>query len=291
MRSHLFLYRSRSPALRSRASVGFSSSAEQAMPVLAPDVHEVRAERPLQRRRSRCRDARRAFRLPAARSGTEHDELVAAVPGDEVFAARAADEERADVAEDAVAGEVAEGVVDRLEVVEIEQDQVHRPPFRQHAAGLGEEEAAVEQTGELVARGQAVEIAYDLIEPVLPGHDAPRGGEFRGDLEVGRGLAEEVVVAVLQRADLRLGLFLAGEHDGERVAGNRGAQGVDDGEAVGPRHLAVDDGDVEGLAAVDDLDRLAAVAARGHGEAEPPRNVTDPGEVIFVVVGNKGTIR
>ena len=186
---------------------------------------------------------------------------------------------------------MAEGIVDRLELVEIEQDQPHRPPLGQHPARFGEEETAIEQAGQFVARGQSVKIAHRFVEPALARNDAPRRGQLRGDLEIGGRFAEEIIEAVLQRADLRFQLLAPGEHHGEGVArARRVAQRVDDLEAVGARHLAIDDRDVERFAALDQRDRLAAVAAGHNAEAEPPRHVTDPRQVILVIIRDKGTI-
>src|SRR3954451_7796444 len=65
-----------------------------------------------------------------------HDELLATAAAGEVAAAQLAAHEGAQCREDLVAALVAEGVVDLLEVIEVQQDRRHR---RQRAAGLGEQ--------------------------------------------------------------------------------------------------------------------------------------------------------
>jgi hypothetical protein len=98
---------------------------------------------------------------PHVRVAQQHGELVAAEAPDRVLVARAGGERRGDERQDAVAGPVAAAVVDRLEVVDVDEDQRGEAPV---AADLGEHElelllhaAAVEHPGEVVALGQPLE--------------------------------------------------------------------------------------------------------------------------------------
>ena len=61
-----------------------------------------------------------------AGAGHEHDELVAAVAGDDVAVAAALGEQRRHVLEQPVAGLVPVAVVDRLEVVHVEEQDAGR---------------------------------------------------------------------------------------------------------------------------------------------------------------------
>jgi len=89
----------------------------------------------------------------------EQEELVAAVAGDQIARARAGEEQRAEVAENAVAGEMAERVVDRLELVEVEDGQTDGTSF-DGSVNLTPRER---QVLELVARGYPNKsIAYEL---------------------------------------------------------------------------------------------------------------------------------
>ena len=85
------------------------------------------------------------------RSADDHDELVSAIPPHQVLRTRAALEERTDVAENAIADDMTKRVVDALEIVEIEQEQADRSAAADQLLGLREEDAAIEQTGELIA--------------------------------------------------------------------------------------------------------------------------------------------
>jgi hypothetical protein len=97
-----------------------------------------------------------------AHDGAEHGELVAPEAGDGVAAPRQAHQPSRHLDEDVVAGLVPERVVDRLEVVEVDED--HRHPCRpalergdqlsepvEHARAVGE-------AGEVVVQGEVGEL-------------------------------------------------------------------------------------------------------------------------------------
>ena len=92
--------------------------------------------------------------------GQQHDELVAAVAGDDVVVAQLAAHRLGDRAQDVVPGQVAVLVVDRLEVVEVEQQAGQRGAGAARAGDLlahaQVQRAVVEQPGQGVGdRGEA----------------------------------------------------------------------------------------------------------------------------------------
>ncbi|MCY1285441.1 hypothetical protein D9M70_343770 [compost metagenome] len=93
----------------------------------------------------------------------QHHELVAAEARQGVLVAQAAGQARGDFPQQGVAHRVAEAVVDRLEVVQVDEQQGAAARFAQ-LAGHGvlqavEEQAPVGQAGEFVAEGQALDFA------------------------------------------------------------------------------------------------------------------------------------
>jgi hypothetical protein len=129
----------------------------------------VDPHRPAHRAHQALGEGRHVLRRP--RRLDEHGELVAAEPRHRVAPARGALQAAGDLRQQAVAGAVAQRVVDRLEVVEVEQEHrdavaVGRRGVRA-AAGLGAgervgeavaEEGAVGQAGERVVEGLVREL-------------------------------------------------------------------------------------------------------------------------------------
>ena len=96
----------------------------------------------------------------------EHRELVAPDAGDAVGAARRVADALGHRAQDLVAGLVAQVVVDRLEPVEIDEDEPHPalPPSgsQQHLVQGLEKEGAIRKAGEAVVAGQALQLGLRL---------------------------------------------------------------------------------------------------------------------------------
>ena len=151
------------------------------------------------------------------RAGDNHHEFVSTVTADQVLRPRAALEQRTDVAQDAVADKVSERVVDCLEIVEIEQNDAHRRALSKKFLRLRHDEAAIEDAGQLVARGESVKIADDLIERMLTGDQASRADERRDDRELRRRLLQEVVVAGGQCRKLPLRILNRSHENGVHV--------------------------------------------------------------------------
>ena len=98
--------------------------------------------------------------------GHDHRELLAAGPRGHVVAAHLVAHQRAELAEHRVAREVAEGVVDLLEVIDVEEDQREAARVAAGAGGLALERlvevALVVQLGEAVHRHQPVDLLVVL---------------------------------------------------------------------------------------------------------------------------------
>ena len=105
--------------------------------------------------------------------GADDDELVAAVARQEVHLARAVGQDGRHEPQRLVAGGMAEGVVDRLEVVDV--DMGHAEPLADAAVQaelLLEDDvdvAAVEQAGERVGHGRVGELLDEACH-LAPGH-------------------------------------------------------------------------------------------------------------------------
>src|SRR5207253_1971505 len=132
-RTHLFLYRSRSPAPRSWETLGRCRRAEEETPVVTP-IWTVSPPR------SHCR--------PATSSQSR--------------------------------------------------------PFPEQPFRLGEEVASIENAGQLVARGQAVELANRGLEPSLPLHQPLGHRELLQKLSLDDGAADGVVEPGAQCIDARV---------------------------------------------------------------------------------------
>ena len=99
-----------------------------------------------------------AFGVGRARAGEQHRELVSAEPPDDVQRAQDTAEALDRLAQEGVAGAVSLAIVDRLEVVEVE-DREHQRPFAarrvsQLAAQPILEPAPVERVGQRIGRGE-----------------------------------------------------------------------------------------------------------------------------------------
>ena len=114
------------------------------------------------------------FRLLVGDVGSEDRELVAAQPREQLVAAHLGRHFAGHPDQQGVAGAVAEGVVDVLELVEVEEQQRHAsaPPLSagQHAGQLLLEAVPVVQPGERIALGQIQDLigrlalARDVLE-------------------------------------------------------------------------------------------------------------------------------
>ena len=119
----------------------------------------------------------------ARRLEQDQRELLAAVAAGDVFPARVALEERAHRAQQRVAGGVAEGVVELLEVVDVDHDDAerHLPPPRppQLAVQRLLHVAAVEEPGQGIADGL---VAKALLEAQVREGEADLVGHGEGEL-------------------------------------------------------------------------------------------------------------
>ena len=110
------------------------------------------------------RSRRRSANVVAAlgrRLGKNRHELLAAIPRDDVDLAHRVLEQRAQLSQHAVAGEVADGVVDPLEMVDVEQQQRERRVVAPRPVDLGgqpvEQRAPVENARQRIGRRQRLE--------------------------------------------------------------------------------------------------------------------------------------
>ena len=113
--------------------------------------------------------------------GEDQRELVAAVAEDVVALAARGHDRAGDVGQQPVAGLVAEGVVDGLEVVEVEHDQAERLARLDAPLEPALERPVVEEPGQVVGLGADLDGAVDL--GVLEG-DRDLGGEELDELEL-----------------------------------------------------------------------------------------------------------
>ena len=112
------------------------------------------------------------------RKRAEDGELVAPEPHEQVVLGRAGGEAPRDLAEQFVARGMAEGVVDLLEVVQVDQDQ--REPIcgvraLEALRAVLEERAPVPEPGEVVGDRLATSVGEALHLPEA--HECPRDGE------------------------------------------------------------------------------------------------------------------
>ena len=98
----------------------------------------------------------------------QHGELVAAEARDGVDVPDHAEDPARDLDQDPVAGAVPETVVDRLELVEVEQQDARRPlAALRPGGGLADpvaEQGAVGQAGQRVVEGQPLHVAAGLVQ-------------------------------------------------------------------------------------------------------------------------------
>jgi hypothetical protein len=112
---------------------------------------------------------------PGVRGGGEHRELVAAQPGQGVPGRERRPQSARDLHQESVPAGVPEGIVDRLEVVEVDQQHGDLPTGL-HGLGEGpthhgEEHRAVRQAGQVVVEGVPLQFrfAVDRLEAQLLG--------------------------------------------------------------------------------------------------------------------------
>jgi len=134
----------------------------------------------------------------------QHRELLAAQARDDVAGAQGVLDARADGAQERVAGAMAEGVVELLEVVEVEHEHrlapAAQPRGADRLAGARHEQAAVRERREVVGRG----LAAGLGEPahvVENQREAHERGEQGEDREGEAQRVDAVQVAVHEQAE------------------------------------------------------------------------------------------
>ena len=121
---------------------------------------------------------RRATSVEVADAVEHHDELVAAEAGQQVAGAQAAAQPVGHLLEQVVAGLVAEPVVDRLEPVEVAEEQARRGPARRLGERLVEPlrgERPVGQAGQRVVGGAPAQLVLEPLAVV----DHARGQHHR----------------------------------------------------------------------------------------------------------------
>jgi hypothetical protein len=183
--------------------------------------------------------------------GQQHDELLAAVAPDDVRDARGVADALCGLAQHRIPGRVAVGVVDELEVIDVEQQARERPgmPGGQCDGLMGArvELATVEEPGQPVARGA-------LGQPVVDGPGAQCRAHTRHELLVGERLDDVVDGAGVEARHARVGVRVRGQEDHRR---RRRALRLDrpaDLVAVAAGHGDVDEQEV-GLALTGELER------------------------------------
>ena len=203
------------------------------------------------------------------RSGCEDAELVAAEPGDRVRVAHRRAESLREEAKDLVTALVTEGVVDLLEVVEVE-DHHDQPVFARALLleGVGDpiaKEVAVRQAREAVVQGLVLDLGDVVPEPV--GHSAKQR-EQQGvereqeELEHSRDRQEPLARVTGDR-----GVVLV-ELEGSVRNTVVDAHRDEDAEDLGLISRDVDGGDSLGLTA---RECLADFARIGGGAPDQPR--------------------
>jgi hypothetical protein len=173
-------------------------------------------------------------RLLRPRVGQQPGELLAPDPRHGVDRPRLLGDPGGRLGQHAVTHRVAVGVVDRLEVVEIDRDQPRPAAARGLLVQAGGEGAAVEQAGQRVAVGQPRELR---LAPRADDHDAAAGPRGHGH--------DEPPLAARQH-DLGLGVVALRNPRGRRPAERVGAQQPAE-RVVGDDHLAAGD-DEEAIA-------------------------------------------
>ena len=129
----------------------------------------------------------------------EHGELVAAQARREVAGLQRAEQAPGDGLQQLVADRVAERVVDRLEVVEVqEEDRVVAPARGEQLAEPVEEERAVGQPGQRVVEGLVLEAALQLAQL---GDEVLEAVVLQRDARVVGQRAEERQVVAVEAAD------------------------------------------------------------------------------------------
>ncbi len=143
-------------------------------------------------------------------AGHQQAELLATEARDQVFLARVLGDRRGHRAQRVIAGLVAMGIVDVLEVVDIDHRHRHlltiQVQLRQLALALFQEAAAIGQAGQEIAGGQVLQGA-DQLQLVHVLRDAAE------ELLAREGLAQEIVGAVLEEARDQRRVGIAGDPD------------------------------------------------------------------------------
>ena len=137
---------------------------------------------------------------------------------------------------------MSERVVDRFEVVEIEQHEIDDAAVGEHAVGLVEKESPVVETCQFIARRQSVELAHGIVEAALTPDQSSRRAQLRDDRDFAVRFRHEVVVAEAKRADLGMNVFARRDHHRMNIGvAIFGANLRDQVESVDARHLVIDD--------------------------------------------------
>ncbi len=240
--------------------------------------------------------------------GQDHGELLATVTGSHVIGTGSAGDEGGELLQHPVAGRVPEGVVDALELIEVEKHQRQRDgvalgalPFLRQ---LSLEGAEVVQT-RLVVDHQSLFEMLVLVRQVLDGRlEADQlltGTEQALDPQVDfledERLAQVVVGACAE--GLHLGVQVPTRrqhHDRDSAGAGVFLELLRDGDAVDPRHLQVEQNDVRVLLGGDfdsaltvgrfqDLERTRVEPLAG--EPSRVRLVVDDEDAVLHAFGNR----
>ena len=167
-------------------------------------------------------------RVGAVDLGQHDGELLAAVARQDVLAPDLALDDRRQLLEHVVAGEVAEAVVDRLEAIDVEQDQRQLATIalgaRHFAVELLEEIAAVEHLRQTVDGGEAIDLLVVGVLDVAAREELEDGAADLDEVAVAQHvLVDELIVDVgaVGRAEVAQDDRLAGVDDLGVVARHR----------------------------------------------------------------------
>ena len=204
-------------------------------------------------------------RLALAEIGHERAELLAAETRYQVLRARMARDGLGDGLQCHVAGFVAVGVVDVLEVVDVDDRRRDRllaaQRVRQQRVAFGQEVAAVRQAGQEVARGQVLQGADQLELVDVLRHPAE-------ELLARERFVQEIVGAALQEARDQAAVAGAGNaDDGQVVACMARAQATGEFVPLHAGHFLVDDGQADIGIGIQHRQPGFAVGGFDHAEA------------------------
>jgi hypothetical protein len=126
----------------------------------------------------------------------DHDELVPAETPQRIGVADHAVQSRGDSSQELIASAVTEGVVDRLEVVEIDKQRRHRsltaPRAREHLLDSIQDQRAVWEPGERVVGGQKRKLLIRALALGLKALAHSNEAELEAQLQDAQGLRERL---------------------------------------------------------------------------------------------------